>query len=358
MKVMNQRAFVIAFLLSSCLGVHAMDGDHLKNNGIPDKKVLERKAKGWQVSPQLRKRPAVNNAQQNNCGYISFKVSLKAPFTAGIDEIIKATKLKGDVTNIDEQYLTLFTFNVPITNELLQRIPKVVGIKGKAQDLTAEDKKLLANYIKDQTSEFIECTRKNAVFMFDLNEVVAEDGSAEAYFVSGSDLGGFKNTLKEIRAELECRYRWGANKQDGIWFDFDEVDKVRPHLKILTPKQAAAAGKKVKSVFNSGKSLLSRSSKSVKMESPIQNSNGDRLSRSSAGERKSMFLSSHRAGSQSSSAGASPSLSPERSPRESAEMPLSKSYGEAHLQNVRSLDATGNPLRIEVEIVETQSGNC
>lgn len=375
--MMRRLLIIVMALCGGCDVLHGMNADDLGHNS-PSKDVLRRG--GGYRSPRSPRSPRkrasaiivqgdispkkdgiskedgglkINYAKENNSGYFVVEVALHAPFTDGVAKIQEATKLKGNTIDHMEHWLTLFTFNVPITDDLLKIIKsKALRIKNTASQLTDEDRKIIATRIKEATETIVNTVRENACFTFDLDEVVAEDGTVGAYFLPSGD---FASSLNQMRTLLEYQYRWGADNQDGIWFDFEDANSVRPHMKILT----RTAGKKMRDAFSSGVNLLSRSSKKMSLDS---SRNSLDLS-TSVGDDSPAVTARQRRNNQppkSITPPRSPARSPEVSPRTSREGSPRKSFGQDYWKDtcIRTIEVTGNDLRVEVKAVQTRSGNC
>ncbi len=332
-------------------GVFAMQSDDVTEDSSTPR-LRARAGNGWHTPvPRLRVKQEQNQAKVNNCGRILVKVSLHTPFAAGIDRIMKETKIKGEIVNKDDQYLTLFTFNVPITNELVARMPKNIRPRADMHNLSRKDKELLAEQIKNNTMTIVNCNREKKIFMFGVEQVTLENGIATAYFAPEDDMNGFVETMDETYKNLKCAYRWGDNDSDGIWFEQEQPKALRPLMVIIRPKRDL--GKKLQVAVGS---LAGRLSSRQSSGQTSQSSN-DLLSRTSNDVKRPTLMASHRSSS-ASSMETTPTMSPEKSPRNSADEAEIRSFSRLHLEDIPSLDATGNRLRIETEIIETQSGNC
>lgn len=193
---------------------------------------------GWRVVPQLRMR---NNARLNNCGYIQTTVSLQISFDHLASYLMQFYHLSGYKLDPKAYSLHLFTVYVPLTNDLLASLPKALGLARETKDLSAKDKQIIAGQITELVTDLISSRTTEIAASLVLDEVAVEDGDAIAYFYEPQpdELNiyareAFKPIMMHAKQELEKRYRWGNNKKDGIWFDFDSIDSLRPSVKFMT----------------------------------------------------------------------------------------------------------------------------
>lgn len=351
---------LMTLLLSLCViaGNFAMQPEDAQDvTESPKPRLRPRAGNGWKApAPRLRAQPVETNmAKENNCGYIIVKVALHAPFSDGIVRIQELTNIKGEIVDRHDQYLALFTFNVPITNKLVQKMPKNIRPRVEASKLTREDKSLLAEQIRIKTESIFECAREGQSLSLLVEQVTFENGIATAYFSPapevqsfGSTTTKFERTMANIYQNLREDYRWGEDKSDGVWFDQEDPVKLRPSMIIISQKQSL--GSKLQRAVNglaAGRGRLSSK----------QTSHGESLSSSSNDIKRPTLMASHR--TSASSIDTTPSRSPEKSPRNSNEEIGAQSFtSKDGLDHIRSLDITGNTLRVMTEIIETQTGRC
>lgn len=353
--------------------------------------TMTRNRDSWKAhTPQLRNR---NNAQLNNCGYIAVAVSLRLPmFFLFVDKITNELKLQGDKLGPDEYVLNLFSFSVPITDELVAHIPKTMGVRSRAKYLRQEEKQIIVDHVKAVTNTLIEHYATELIHGLELAQVVTENGNATAYFYEPEPdefalppINHFERAMNAIRTELEKHYRWGKNKQDGVWFSFKDMNAVRPSLQFLTAHQPelnflqrVVQQLKQKSPRNSGGEPLSRNSASEINPQLSRGSKAILLSRGSDGDATRPLASLHRGsvpsieirnGKLSPTPNRSPNISPGRSPNHSPPGNHSpegsprvveprKVYAWPQRVHPVRLVVTMPQVDVQIQLVDEESGKC
>lgn len=374
LTVKRSRIIIIIFgALCSYYFAQAMNNDLSEGTKAPTPKLL-RPRNGWQTpSPQLRKR---NNARLSNCGYIAINISLQILFGVQADTIMKELELTGESIGVFDYYVSLFSFNVPITDDLIARMPEGMQLKREAKHLSFDQKKMIANHIKAVANDLVRQHISDKLFDIRLEAVGTENGDWIAYFKEYEPESRhprvplFSQAMATIQSELERQYRWGKNNQDGIWFSFANPKSLHLSVVFLKARQALQSQQSQTVLQRVAARVSPRLAKkhsneqSSQVASPppqsiVRESQPEYYSRISKEETLAPLLSAHRTASNKSSAEPSQDRSPRRSPEVSPRnADVNKLYQWPVALKPIYLFFGSYPVKVDTEIIEAEGGKC